>query len=258
VRACDRDDGIREYNAILSVVITDDSLCAVTRSLVTKKPVTDFLCEKLEEAEKAEAKGKTSEHDRKLEEYRDRLDNGKAVSAADAPLLSRFQRRSERFACGGQAWPAPHALIRCSPTQERRQSSPLLCRPESAEREAGRLVRGHACLLGELGAARREHDESEPGIARIRLAGDEADPLERRELAGDAGRRHSEPAGELDAPQGLCGGRLQLEQDGEVVEAEAMVAAERLVDVPHDERPCAGEVECEVQVRRGGWIRSVC
>ena len=48
------------------------------------------------------------------------------------------------------------------------------------------------------------------------------------------------------------GSRLQLEQDREVVEAEAVVAAERLVDVPQDERAGAGEVEDELQVRGRG------
>jgi hypothetical protein len=112
-------------------------------------------------------------------------------------------------------------------------------------------------LLCHLGATGRQHDEREPGIARIRLAGDEADPLERRQLPRDPGGRHGEPAGELDAPQGLRGSRLQLEQDREVVEAEAVVPAERLVDVAQDDRACAGKVEDDVQVRRRGRVRSI-
>ena len=89
--------------------------------------------------------------------------------------------------------------------EQRCQSGPLLHRPEPTERDAGGLVRGHGCLLGELGATRREHDERKPRVARVRLARDEADPLERRELPRDAGGRHREPAGELGAPQGLRG-----------------------------------------------------
>ena len=85
----DKDGGIREYNRTVAVGVTYDSLCALTKSLVTKKPVEDYLCKKLEEAEKYEAKGNMKNHDKRLQEYRKKLDQetGKAVSAADAALL---------------------------------------------------------------------------------------------------------------------------------------------------------------------------
>jgi uncharacterized protein len=76
----------------LSPTLDYDGLCALTERLVTKKGVEKDLCKKLEEAQKAEAKGKTKQHDKKLEEYRKKLDHetGKAVSAADAALLKEL------------------------------------------------------------------------------------------------------------------------------------------------------------------------
>ena len=53
------------------------------------------------------------------------------------------------------------------------------------------------------------------------------------------------------------GSRLQLEQDREVVETEAVMPAERLVDIPHDERSRASKVESEVEVRGRGWVGSI-
>jgi hypothetical protein len=80
--------------ATVNVVVTYDSLCRLTTDLVTKKGVEKDLCKKLDEAERADAKGKVEEHDKKLDEYRQKLDHetGKAVSAADAALLTSLSR----------------------------------------------------------------------------------------------------------------------------------------------------------------------
>ena len=51
----------------VTITVTYDSLCALTQKLVTKNDVEEDLCQTLEEAEKAEAKGKTTEHDKKLD-----------------------------------------------------------------------------------------------------------------------------------------------------------------------------------------------
>ena len=89
VRATDTGDLSAVDTATVTVTVTYDSLCALTKSLVTKKGVEDELCKKLEQAEKAAAKGKTKDHDKKLEEYRKKLDQetGKAVSATSAARL---------------------------------------------------------------------------------------------------------------------------------------------------------------------------
>ncbi len=89
VRATDPGDLSAVDTATVNVTVTYDSLCALTKSLVTKKGVEDELCKKLEQAEKAAAKGKTKDHDEKLEEYRKKLDQetGKAVSATSAARL---------------------------------------------------------------------------------------------------------------------------------------------------------------------------
>jgi uncharacterized protein len=80
--------------ATVNVVVTYDSLCRLTTDLVTRKGVAKDLCKKLDEAERAGAKGKTKDHDKKLEEYRRKLDQetGKAVGAADAALLKSLSR----------------------------------------------------------------------------------------------------------------------------------------------------------------------
>ena len=81
----------------------------------------------------------------------------------------------------------------------------------------------------------------------MRFARNEADALEWPELTRDAGRRHREPPRELDARQRLAGGIPKLQEHGEVVETDAVMAAERLVDVAEHECASAGEVENEIQ-----------
>ena len=89
VRATDSGGLSAVDSATVTITVTYDSLCALTQKLVTKNDVEEDLCQTLEEAETAEAKGKTTEHDKKLAAYRDRLDKqtGKAVSAAAAAQL---------------------------------------------------------------------------------------------------------------------------------------------------------------------------
>jgi uncharacterized protein len=80
--------------ATVSVVVTYDSLCRLSRDLVTRNAVEKNLCKTLDEAQKAERKGKATEHDRKLDEYRKRLgrETGRSVSAADAAQLESLSR----------------------------------------------------------------------------------------------------------------------------------------------------------------------
>ena len=94
VRATDPGGLSAVDSATVTITVTYDSLCALTRNLVTSDDVEQGLCDTLAAAEKAEAKGKTKDHDKKLEDYRDRLDKqtGKAVSAAAAAQLKSLSR----------------------------------------------------------------------------------------------------------------------------------------------------------------------
>jgi hypothetical protein len=85
----DKDGGTSEYRASVSVVVTYDSLCALTRTLVSKPGVADSLCEKLASAEAAASRGNLKARDATLKEYRSLLDAqaGKSVTAANAALL---------------------------------------------------------------------------------------------------------------------------------------------------------------------------
>ena len=168
--------------------------------------------------------------------------DGRAARPVAEALATAEAGRSTGFSRSPGLRPLPHvgAAARVLPSPPRTTPS---------ERERGGLIRCRGCLVGDLGSARRQHDEREPGVARIRLARDEADPLERRELARDTRGGHGEPPRELDAPERLGRGGLQLEQHREIVETETMVAAERVVDVPHDQRAGAREVERKLEIR---------
>jgi hypothetical protein len=90
----DKDGGTREYRGRHEVMVTYASLCAVTRSVVTREQVADRLCKKLERAEEFEARGKVEKHDKKLDGYRKKVDNetGKSIGAAEARLLDSLSR----------------------------------------------------------------------------------------------------------------------------------------------------------------------
>ena len=74
-----------------------------------------------------------------------------------------------------------------------------------------------ACaVVGDPGAGVGQDDEREARVAGVRLAADDADPLERLQLPGDARGRDAEPVRELDAAKALPGRVAQLEQDRQV------------------------------------------
>ena len=77
----------------------------------------------------------------------------------------------------------------------------------------------------------------------MRLAPDQAPALERRQLAGDAGRRDAEPVGEVEAPEARVRCGVELEEQREIVESEAVMALERRIDVAHDDRARIRELE---------------
>ena len=69
--------------------VTYDSLCALTRTLVSKSSVADGLCDKLATAAAADASGDTATRDGALKAYRNQLDaqTGKSITAANAARL---------------------------------------------------------------------------------------------------------------------------------------------------------------------------
>ena len=95
----------------------------------------------------------------------------------------------------------------------------------------------------DAGAGVGQHDEREARVVRVRLAADEAAALHRGELARDAGGRDAEPLGEVEPAQAPVGRAVQLEQERDVVEAEAVVPGEGHVDVAHDDGARVGELE---------------
>ena len=84
----DKDGGTSEYLSTVSVVVTFQSLCTLTRALVTKQDVEDSLCEKLASAEAAAATGGPSANI--LNAYRKQVaaQTGKSISSSDAQLLT--------------------------------------------------------------------------------------------------------------------------------------------------------------------------
>ena len=62
-------------------------------------------------------------------------------------------------------------------------------RPARGECPFGRIFGGPQRVVDDLRAGVGQHDEREACVALVRLAGDEADPLERGDLPGNAGRR---------------------------------------------------------------------
>jgi len=115
------------------------------------------------------------------------------------------------------------------------------------ERVVGRQLPGGLRVVGDPCAGIGEHDERKARVAGVRLAAHDPDPLERLELAGDARRGDAEPVRELDPAQALSGCVAQLEQDRQVAEADAVVAAEGGVDIAQDESAREGEVEDRCQ-----------
>ncbi len=89
VRATDPGGLTAVDTATVNVVVTYESLCALTEALVTKASIAHALCVKLENAEAAAARGNLNARDGMLKAYRNQLDaqTGKSVSAADAALL---------------------------------------------------------------------------------------------------------------------------------------------------------------------------
>ncbi len=104
VQATDSGGLTGDDTAIVNVVVTYDSLCALTRERVSKKNVADDLCKKLAQAKKALDKPgplpphghghgprpmppppndhARKEHDKKLEEYRKKLEPRPASRSA--------------------------------------------------------------------------------------------------------------------------------------------------------------------------------
>jgi hypothetical protein len=79
----------------------------------------------------------------------------------------------------------------------------LVGRPVAAEDLLREILGRRRRVVQQALAGFRQRDEREARISGMRLPRDEADPLERAELPGDAGRRHRQPR-EQEVPV-LCG-----------------------------------------------------
>jgi predicted extracellular nuclease len=91
----DKDGGVTEYRATVDVVVTYASLCELVHRLVTDPTVAAALCDKLNAAAAAAARGNDGAKENQLQAFRSQLDaqTGKSVSAADAELLKRLSTR---------------------------------------------------------------------------------------------------------------------------------------------------------------------
>jgi predicted extracellular nuclease len=72
VRIRDKDGGENEYRASVEVVVTFDSLCALTRSYSSDPKLADRLCDKLAKAEKAK---KEKQQQKELDAYRKEVEH---------------------------------------------------------------------------------------------------------------------------------------------------------------------------------------
>jgi uncharacterized protein len=91
----DDDGGFTPYTATVSVVVTYDSLCELTRLYVTKADVENGLCDKLASAEDADAAGRPKAKDKALDAYvkQVRGQSGRSLTAAQADTLISLARQ---------------------------------------------------------------------------------------------------------------------------------------------------------------------
>jgi hypothetical protein len=92
------------------------------------------------------------------------------------------------------------------------------------------------------------------GVARILLAFDQADFFQRQQAAGDAGGGQGQPLGQVDAAQAAARRAVQVMQQHEVVEADAVVAAQHLVQAAHQRRLRARQAQREFQAGADGCL----
>ena len=91
-KIADDDGGISEYRATVNVVVTFVSLCNLVREVVTSADVANALCDKLNAAAAAAARGNTSAKQNQLTAFRNQVDAqvDKSITLADAELLKRL------------------------------------------------------------------------------------------------------------------------------------------------------------------------
>jgi len=79
----------------VNVVVTYASLCDLVQRVVTSTEVATGLCDKLNAASAAAARGNTSAEQNQLAAFRSQVDaqTGKSISASDAELLKLLSTR---------------------------------------------------------------------------------------------------------------------------------------------------------------------
>ncbi len=91
----DKDGGTTEYRSTVTVAVTFDSLCTLSRSVVSAKVAVYLMCETLKEAERANRRGNQTVKQWLLAAYRFQvqLQRGRSVTAENADLLSALSRQ---------------------------------------------------------------------------------------------------------------------------------------------------------------------
>ncbi len=91
----DKDGGVTDYRGAVNVVVTYASLCDLVQRVVTSTEVATGLCDKLNAASAAAARGNTSAEQNQLAAFRSQVDaqTGKSISASDAELLKLLSTR---------------------------------------------------------------------------------------------------------------------------------------------------------------------
>ena len=85
----DKDGGVTEYHATVHVVVTFESLCALTRSYSPKAGIGDSLCAKLDSAAAARERGNEKAAQIILKVFGNEVEaqRGKAITSANADTL---------------------------------------------------------------------------------------------------------------------------------------------------------------------------
>ena len=85
----DKDGGVTEYKATVSLVVTFDSLCALAQSYATKAGIGDSLCAKLDNAAAARERGNGKAADNILKAFVNEVEaqRGKSLTSENADTL---------------------------------------------------------------------------------------------------------------------------------------------------------------------------
>jgi hypothetical protein len=93
----DQDGGVTEYTGTVQVVVTFDSLCDLVRAWSTDPKLANILCADLAAAEDADQKGKPSQVQRYLRDFKAQLDTKKARTAFTEQQIATLLRLADKL-----------------------------------------------------------------------------------------------------------------------------------------------------------------